>query len=158
MDINRTYFKFLAFSILLLFQALHAYDDQPVCYRDLQLYFFKPELVGQALSAHNVYQSQWFLVNQQLEERSKDVPRRVKERAERYGIHNPLQNPFNAPVAAKILWEVLYEIFREVMNLHNITNASDTREMFEYIQLGQKDYIESCLGIEIRPTKRQEDS
>lgn len=141
---------FVVFSCLSILTSslTFAFEDQPACLRDLETHFFQYEHVSQALDMHNVDPSQWVPINQKLQDRSRNVPSMVKERADRMG-NSPLDYPFQPKVVLSIMDQVLFEIFTQVLYESNVTNVSDLRQMFAYIRRQQADKIERCIGIRI---------
>lgn len=145
--------KFLLFVIFCGVTSLHAYNDEPACFRDLQVNFFRPDLVATALSLNKVSQSAWQPIQNQLIIQSAYVPRIIHDRAQSMGLQNPLEYPFNAPLATKLLWEVLYGVFTEVLQSSNVTSlnsgtvmtAENIQDMFEYIRLEQASNLDACL-------------
>lgn len=143
----RKWVVFWLFVILSPLSYLPAYDASPPCFRELETNFFKQILLYQALSLHHVYQSQWSPIYQDLVKRSADIPRTVRDKASR--MHrNPLQDPFQKDVAVDILRQTLYDAFVEVLKIHNITNESDIKDMFNYIQERQPEYLRRCMIVE----------
>ncbi|MBA3957488.1 MAG: hypothetical protein H0X51_03715 [Parachlamydiaceae bacterium] len=124
----------------------HAWLDDRGCFRDLQVHFFEPLWVTQALSLHQIFQSQWDPINSKLQDRVRDVPTILKQRANRRGYSSPLENPFQPIAAGELLRQILLEMFTQVLNESNITNQSDIEEMFAYIEQQQRERIKACLG------------
>lgn len=129
---------------------LHAFFDEPACFRDLELNFFEPVLVGQALSLHGVSEGRWEVIITQLRSRSLDIPRIIRERTE-YQVDSPLQYPFNAPRAMQLLQQALLELFTAVLSASYTTTSTSVvdpksiEEMFAYIWIHQSYKIDACF-------------
>lgn len=139
--------------VLLTYLLVHAgiacaIEDIPPCYRDLEINFFKYDVTAQAFSTHRIGQSQWNLLVNALQNRSKDVPALVSAQAAQMNP-NPLQRPFQVVTAVAILQNALYVVFRQVM-LENyvleVTNEVAIKQMFEHIWFNQRLRMTSCLG------------
>ena len=146
--------KKLAASVLSLFLSLFstqqlqaAYHDIPACYRDLEVNFFVPEIVGKALSLHGIYQSEWGLIIENLQRRSREVPQIIDARASRMSP-DPLSRPIRVKEAKSLLLEVLYEIFEDALHERDFTVQDDIREMFNYIRRQQSIRLKTCFGEE----------
>lgn len=141
--------------LLTLPLSLIAFDDQPSCFVDLQSNFFRPDLVMEALSYHSVheiYQSQWTIVAQKLRDRSRDVPRLMRERSdflELNQLRNPLQYPFDPVGADKLLRPILLEILSNVLKESNLYNVSAIQDIFAYIYNRQIDLIRACYRVNV---------
>lgn len=135
--------------------AVFAFDASPRCFKELQLHFFQPAIVSQALSIHRVDQSVWTPIVQLLEEASKKVPEIIKKRAQ--GMNpNPLEPIFIPEVAKALLEEALFDVFSGVLisfnNYQDIRiNGNDIRDMFNYIMEKQASRIDGCI---ILPKKK----
>lgn len=147
----RTYIiKFLLeLQLLLIPLSLFGWDDSPACYKRLERYFFKEIYLYEALSLHNVYQSNWKPIYNELESYMREAPNMIKERA-RAMDNNPLEHPFQPEAAKKLLFDTLFDIFQKVLldwsvNAENVINQNDIREMFEYIKNKQQDQIDLCF-------------
>jgi hypothetical protein len=130
---------------------LQAFDASPNCYKDLELNFFQPALVSQALSMHHVDQSSWTPIVQILKEASKKVPATIKTKARNFKP-NPFEPVFIPEVAMQLLEETLFEVFYGVMISYNPyqqirINGDDIRDMFSYILNKQAKKMEGCFGI-----------
>lgn len=143
--------KFVAgamlFSTLFSQMPINAFHDIPACYRDIEEHFFIPEVVAKALSLHDIYQSQWDIIVQDLQRRSLEVGGIVDARARRMRP-DPLSRPIRPKEAKDLLMEVLFEIFVEVLHQRDFTNQADIREMFNYIRRQQSFRLKTCFGIE----------
>lgn len=127
---------------------VHAYDDSPSCFKDLQTNFFSYDAVAQALSMHYTQQGQWQLYYTAIKDRAKYVPDILKARAAKMDP-NPLEHPFQAKAAEELLEQVLYDVFYDAMIYNGYTNQSSIRDMFHYIRQQNAYRIQQCLGIDI---------
>jgi len=141
------FYKILLLIILVIINPVVAYADAPPCYKNIEANFFRPELVSEALSLHSVPQSQWTLINTELQQELKRVPIMVKERASK--MHpNPFGTPFQPQAAVEVLRQVLFEVFSSTLATFNITNQQKIEEMFQYIRQRQSQRMLSCFGQE----------
>ncbi len=143
----------LFLSSLFSCSSLVAYDASPPCFRILESNYFEPGALYQALSLHHVIQSQWNLIYQDLAKRSRDIPKIVKDKASRLSP-NPLQDPYNKDVAVQILHDALYSLFVDVLRIHNITNESDIKNMFDYILSRKPEALQQCFISEPKSSPR----
>lgn len=140
----------LAAAFLFSFMQLHAFYDEPACFRDLEVNFFEPVIVGQALSLHGVSQGRWELIIKDLRSRSLDIPRIMRERTE-FMVDSPLQYPFNPTRAMELLQQTLLELFAAVLSASyttpsvNVVDPKDVEEMFAYIWIQQTEKINACF-------------
>jgi len=130
-------------SLGLLATAEIAVAEVPACYRDLELNFFRANLVNETLSMHSISQSNWNLINQELQRNVRRVPEIVRARAKQM-IPNPLDTPFDREIALQLLQEVLLEVFSETLSLFQITNQNKVEEMFQYIREQQIERLTHC--------------
>lgn len=142
-----SWYKLLLTSVLAFSCPVIAIADAPPCYKDLEVNFFNPTLVNEALSLHSISQSNWTLINTELQNNLKRVPELVKERAKKMNP-NPFGNPFQPQEASKLLREVLLEVFSETLAGFQITNQGKVQEMFRYIRERQSQRLLSCFGAE----------
>ncbi len=137
--------------VFLTNSSLKAFDASPRCFKDLEINFFQPSIVSQALSLHHVDQSIWTPITQFLHEASKKVPDIIKKKAERMSP-NPLTPKFIPEVAYQLLNETLFQIFSDVLITYNSyqdlkINGDDMRSMFEYIKDKQAHRLDPCFMI-----------
>lgn len=135
--------RVLQISLGLLVTAEIVVAEVPACYRDLELNFFKPNIVNETLSMHAISQSNWNLINQELRRNVRLVPEIVRARAKRMDP-NPLGTPFEPEAALQLLQQVLLEVFSETLFLFHITNQSKIEEMFQYIREQQIERFTAC--------------
>jgi hypothetical protein len=135
--------RLLQIALGLLVTAEIAVADVPACYRDLELNFFRPNLVNETLSMHAISQSNWALINEELRRHTRRVPEMVRARAKQMNP-NPLGSPFDSEIALQLLQQVLLEVFSETLSLFHITNQSKVEEMFQYIREQQIERLTSC--------------
>lgn len=145
----RIYKSIIICSFIFINSSLLGFDASPRCFKDLEINFFQPSLVSQALSLHHVDQSIWTPINQYLQEASKKVPAIIKAKAEKMNP-NPLTPKFIPEVAFQLLNETLFQIFSDVMIQYNSyqqlnINGDDIRSMFEYIKEKQSRRLEPCF-------------
>jgi hypothetical protein len=123
-----------------------SFGQMPSCYRDLETNFFKPNLVNETLSLHSISQSNWALINEELQRNVLQVPRMVRERASH--MHpNPFE-PFQPQAASALLRTVLLEVLSNSLAVFHITNQNQIEEMYQYIRERQSQLFLSCLGDE----------
>jgi hypothetical protein len=142
--------KHLLYGSLLfcLFSSLcYGYDDTPDCFKKLEKNFFVSSFTQQSFSLHNVPQSSWTLIYNQLLKAADSIPRTVRDRAQNLRV-NPLENPFNPDKAWEILEQALFDVFLQVLRANNVFhqyNDNDIRDMFEYIKFQQVPEINACF-------------
>ena len=141
-------YKLVIASVLALSSPVLAEAEAPLCYKQLEADFFNTNFVNESLSLHSVSQSNWPLINTELQKNLKRVPELVKERAKKMDP-NPFGNPFQPEEASKLLRKVLYEVFSETLANFQITNQSKVQEMFRYIRERQSQRLLSCFGQEV---------
>lgn len=142
------FYKTLMLILLASINSIAANADAPPCYKNIESNFFRPELVSEALSLHSVPQSNWALINTELQHELKRVPMMVKERANKMQP-NPFGTPFQPQAAVEVLRQVLFEVFSSTLTTFNITNQQKIEEMFQYIRQRQSQRMLSCFGQEI---------
>jgi hypothetical protein len=139
----------ILFIYLLSYRGLvFSIEDIPLCYKELEVNFFKYETVVQAFSMHRIGQSQWSYLANALKEKSKVVPDLVNAQAQQLNP-NPLERPFQVQAAVDILQKALFLVFRQVLlesNVTEVTNEVAVREMFQHIWMSQHRTIVNCLG------------
>ncbi len=133
--------------LLIIPFQVHGYDDSPGCFVEIQNSFFQQDSVLQAFNLYRVPTNQMNSLYNELKYRARDVNYIVTQRARRMKP-NPLENPFNAEESKSLFLSVLFEIFNETMQINNITNDRDIRQMFEYILEKREGYLNSCLQLD----------
>lgn len=144
----RTLFKFILFVCICISGI--GMSEPPPCFQDLELNFFKYEIVTQAFSMHRIGQSQWTTLMSGLQSRSREVPALMQAQASRMNP-NPLGYPFQPLIAKNALKQVLFLVFRQVMlenHITEVTNQIAVQQMFEHIWSSQRSRMVSCLGTE----------
>lgn len=139
---------FLVLQGSLVSSIVYGFDDTPDCFKKLETGFFIPSYTLQAFSLHNVPQSSWTLIYNQLQTAVQRVPGIVERKAEKMKI-NPLRNPFDSEKAWGVLEETLFEVFLSVLRDNNTFhqyNDNNIRGMFEYIKQKQSAYLKTCLN------------
>jgi hypothetical protein len=138
--------RFLTLLLFISFE-LTAYYDPPPCYEQLPSVFFNPIYVSQALSLHNVWQSEWTPIIQLLREEAAGIPKILRERADRMRP-SPLDHPFDPVKAYKLMNEALFAVYERVlMEYRNYRfNPNDIIETFIYIREQQYPLLEGCFG------------
>jgi hypothetical protein len=140
--------QYLMSLLFLLWSIAVCADDRSLaCFKEIELDFFREDIVSQALSLHGVSQTNWKNINNNLRERARHVPRILRQKAE-YMHPNPFQSPFQTRVAAQLLRQTLYEIFAATLKDNNITNESNIKDMFRYIREKQAHRLIACFGEE----------
>jgi hypothetical protein len=152
-------FKKIILMVFCLFSSYcQAFDRNSSCFRDLQVNFFDPNTVGQAMNMFSIPQGQWLLAIQQLQINSQAVPQMVQQRA--FNIRpNPFDYPANPLVAYDIVMQTLQEVFAPVaiQLLQNLqrTDISSVEGMFDFIRNSQRGKIYACFG-NIEELRRQQ--
>jgi len=118
---------------MILLSFLLLFGDIPLCYQRMETQFFNPNVVSQALSLYRYDQSMWNLATRDLTETSRTIPDEVQQRARKMRP-NPLKRPFNADATQALIEQLLYERFVLVMAKYSITDPTDLKGMFHYIQ------------------------
>lgn len=137
-------------ALLALSAPLMSDDASPLCYKQIQTTFFKPQLVIQALGTYNIDQSLWRFINSDLQNSMGSVPGMVQAEAQ-LKIPNPLAPPFNNDEAFKILQRVLYRVFYSVVIKYqnrvgqSLINNASIQGAFNIIWLQQQAAIVQCL-------------
>ena len=131
--------------VLATLMPVFAPCEMPPCYRDLEVNFFNPTLVNEALSLHSVFQSSWSLINYELQKNVRRVPELVKARA-REMERNPFEPTFQPQEASALLRQVLFDVFSQTLAEFNITNQNNVDEMFQYIRERQSHRFLACFG------------
>lgn len=126
--------------------------DPIPCVLKLETGFFTEGIVSQALSMYNVRQELWVLINDLLQQKSQEVPDRMKRRTA-YMVPNPIEYPMQKGATAKILKDVLFDVFNEVMMQYHTDEILDSKSIFDYIFSRRFGEFEKCFGPEIRDLK-----
>lgn len=142
-------------SLFLLFSAICGsfpvealVTDPSPCLRELELHFFDPTLVNQALSMYNVPQGTWATILQSLQERSASVPERLKSKTA--GMYpNPIAYPLQKGPTAKLLKDTLYEVFVEALAQNGVHEQPTVGLMFDFIFSRQMPSLIQCFGPEV---------
>lgn len=143
---NFLYHAILLASLLLL-SPMDVFSETPLCYKNIEANFFKPEFVDEALSLHSVPQSNWTLINNELREKMVRVPELVREKAKKMNP-NPFGMPFQPQEASEVLRQALFAVFAETLADFHITNRGKAEEMFQYIRQRQGLRLLACFGEE----------
>lgn len=143
-----SFYKTILLAVVAFTSPLAAQAGAPPCYKNIEANFFRPEHVSEALSLHSVSQSNWSLINAELQQQMKRVPNMVRERADRMDP-NPFGAPFQPQAAVEILRQVLLEVFSGTLALFNINNQQKIEEMFQYIRQRQGQRMLACFGQEV---------
>jgi hypothetical protein len=115
------------------------------CLQTLEISFFQPAIVQQALSNYSIPQSIWDPLVQDLIRRSSTVPDRLKSKTA-YMVPNPIEYPLQPEATALLLQQIWYEIFLESLFFYNVAQQPTARLMFEYIFERQFPALVACLG------------
>lgn len=140
---------FLLGSLLMGSGSVEAIVLDPLpCLANLEVNFFDPALVNQALSLYNVPQGTWTVIIQSLREKSASVPERLKRKTARM-FPNPLAYPLEKGPTAKLLKETLYEVFVEALAENAVHEQPTVSLMFDFIFSRQMPQLVQCLGPEV---------
>jgi hypothetical protein len=129
---------------------LFSADQSPPCYRQLQVDFFREDLLTSSLSLYVINQSMWIPIYQDLQIAAQYVPGLVQAYA-REKNPNPLEPYFNPAVAAEILQKALFQVFQGVMQKYAATTFNNNIEqntingMFRYIWEQQFSRLSACM-------------
>ncbi len=142
-------FWIAAFSLIVTFQDLSAYDASPKCFKEIQTDFFQETTITTALSfhRHRIYQSQWFRISRDLVKTNKRIPDLMEKYAKRLP-RNPLEQPFQYEAAEKLLYSVTWDLFIEVMDSYYIKNQYTLQRVFSYIFNQESGRIRACLELD----------
>lgn len=142
-------FKKFLVTILCAGTCIYGWNDEPECYKELQVDFFRSELVSQTMSLYSLTQSSWQMIVYELQKRSREkVPDIIHYKASRMRP-NPLEYPFNPKIASQILFDTLFDLLKEVFRGYNIFqqfNDTDYKGMFNEIKRKQRDRLRKCFG------------
>ena len=133
--------------ILFMAFSLHSFAEIPACFKQIERDFFRADIVSEALSIQNVGQSNWAIINYELQKRAAKVPERVQERANNL-IPNPLNDPYDPVGAQALLEEVLQQVLAETLSLFHIDNRAKIGEIYGFIKAKQIDLFNRCFPIE----------
>lgn len=136
------------FFIFLIAFPFCIFAEESACYLNIERNFFNENVVNQALASRNISQSNWVLINQSLRDKSREIPKIVRERAKKLNP-NPFDTPFRPIIAAGILNQVQFEVFAATLAAFKIDNPSDIQEMFLYIRKSHRANLEECFGEKI---------
>lgn len=119
--------------------------DPIPCVRNLETTFFRSEIVYQALSLYEIPQGLWDPINIDLQNRSRKVLDRMKEKTARM-VPNPIEYPMQRVPTAQILIEILHEVYYETMVTYQVNEQPTADLIFNYI-LGKQAYrFLECFG------------
>lgn len=142
------YFLFGSFAFMASFLSAVVPDPIP-CVMDLETHFFSPQIVNQALSFYHVREELWPLINKELEEKNKEVPRlMIKWTANM--VPNPIEYPMQKLQTAEVLKKVLFSLFQEILAKYYVDRVGVTAPAFNYIFEQQKDRFIFCFGEEVQ--------
>lgn len=128
-------------------------QDPVPCLKDLELNFFSPDLVNQALSLYGIRQELWAPVSNRLIGKSREIPHLMKIKTA-YMVPNPIEYPMNKAAAAKLLKEALHQVFTENMIFYEINQQPTSDFIFDYIFSKQMPLFVRCFGesaLELQP-------
>jgi hypothetical protein len=139
-SIKRSFLLFLAASPLLLqAEAVHEACSQEILFS----YFPKP-FVDKVLKKHQVPESQWGKITEELNEKDKLVVQRVEEKAQSMEP-NPLKDPKMRHEAVRIFRETLMEYFGSVLKNHGVKDQEQIQEMLDEMQQMKARYFVECM-------------
>lgn len=136
----------ILFILLLLPITLFGWNATPPCYKTLQAEFFDFNTLMEGFSLFKVPQGQWMSLWPNLQERVKDAPSIIKEKAQQ-AHPNPLDYPFQSDQARELLISTMFEIFAQLMREHNMPDEFKIRGVFEYVLSKKEKQINACLGV-----------
>lgn len=135
--------KALIIMTLWIQAALHAWEDTPACYRDLEHQFFNEKIAFEAFELFEVYQSTWVPMWAELKKNAELAPSMITQRAKQFKP-NPLDHPFHADKAKEILISVQREIFVKSVNSFRIWDERTINGMFSYIMDENEKRLKQC--------------
>jgi hypothetical protein len=118
--------------------------EQVPCVLNLEMHFFEPISVSQALNSYQIPQSLWMPIIQSLEFKSTSVPERMKQ-ATFDQVPNPIEYPIQKAATAKILKNVLFELFLETMKEYQVDERPTADLIFAFIFSKQLMRWNSCF-------------
>lgn len=119
--------------------------DAPPCLQQLELQFFRSDVVMQALSFYLIPQGNWGPIIDSLQRKSRGIPIRLKQATVNL-VPNPLEYPFRPRVVARILRAVLYEVFMEAMTDFQSNELPTANFVFNYIAAQSQANWIRCFG------------
>lgn len=122
-----------------------AWTDAPSCLYEIQTRFFPHDIARQSFDLYYIFQSQWDPILTGLDEESKAVPSRMREKA-RLMHPNPLEHPYDPEKTKELLLAIEYEVFRTVLIRNYFYNLQAIQGMFDFIVSKQMGKIDACLG------------
>jgi len=131
------------FFLLIFTLALHAYDQRPQCYIDLERNFFNMGAVIQAMSMQMVPQGQWDPIVRSLTEAQRSLEPMINDKV-RSLSRNPFDPKFDPDVAKDLLINTAFEIFTRVIYYNGFTDTVGIRTMFNYA-ISQDPRINYCF-------------
>lgn len=141
---------FVLISVLSMTAPAGAFvPDRSRCFDDLQLHFFREQIVNEALSVYIVPQGLWSPINRDLRAMSVEIPSRMKQISLRM-IPNPLEFPIDRFEAAKIFKLALYQVFVKVMRRYYVTEHPTIEEIFDYVFAKEAARLIACFGPEVQ--------
>lgn len=136
-------------SFIIPFYSFALVPDPVPCVRDLELTFFRTDLVFQALSLYDIPQGLWDPISGDLKIRSRQVLDRMKKKTARM-VPNPIEYPLQRIPTAKILLNVLHEVYLETMVYYQVNEQPTADLIFDYIFAKQGKRFEECFGPEVK--------
>lgn len=121
--------------------ALHG--EVPACFKQIEKDFYRTDLVTEALSIQNVNQTNWAIINYELQKKASTVSQRIRDRSKQL-IPNPLE-PYESEGAKALLEEVLQQVLAETLSLFRIDNRAKIGEIYGYIKEKQIDRFNRCF-------------
>ena len=123
---------FLAAILLVVSAVATRGESVPPCLNELEVNFFKKELLGQVFNMYAIPQGVWDPIYSDLVDRSQTIPYRLEKKALKF-TPNPLNYPYNGEEIEPLLREALFEVFNEVLMENDISNEAEIKEMFNMI-------------------------
>ncbi len=121
--------------------------DPVACVMQLEVNFFQPAIVNEALNSFQIPQSLWVPITQSLSTKSITVPNRMKKVTASM-VPNPIEYPLQKEPTALILKEVLFDVFMETMRDYQVNERPTADFIFDYIFSRQKLAWDRCFNEE----------
>lgn len=135
--------KALIICALWIHAAIHAWEDTPACFRDLERHFFEEKVAFESFELFQVYQSTWVPLWTELKKNAESAPAIITERAKQLKP-NPLEYPFHADKAKEILIAVQREIFVKSVNSFRIWDERSINGMFAFVLERNEKRLKQC--------------
>lgn len=148
------FFFSLAFLLSYFFHLGAVAPERVPCVENLQIHFFVDSLVNQSLSFYDVRQELWVPINEELREKSKEIPAMMIKKTARL-VPNPLEYPMQKFETAKLLKETLFDVFSSVLHKYNVDEAWRIEAAFNTLFLQRRAAFVDCFGPESQTLFKQ---